>query len=98
MAAVFGELEAELIGDRTKAALAAAKAKGRQLGRRPAPLSRGVASKITKLRAEGESLRSIADVLNHAGIPAPDGGRCYAATVSRASKRVVESTARNGGA
>jgi DNA invertase Pin-like site-specific DNA recombinase len=94
MSAVFGELEAELIGDRTKVALAAAKAGGKQLGRRPAPLPQGVAAKITRLRTKGESLRLIADVLNHAGIPSPDGGRWCAATVSRVSKRVVRSTAR----
>ena len=94
MACAFGELEAELIGARTKVALAAAKAKGQHLGRRPAPLPQGVAAKITRLRGQGESLRHSADVLTHAGIPAPDGGRWYAATVSRVSKRVVESTAR----
>jgi len=90
MSAVFGELEAELIGDRTKVALAAAKAQGTRLGRRPSPLPNGVATKIKRLRGQGESLRSIADVLNHAGIPAPDGGRWYAATVSRVSNRVRE--------
>lgn len=35
MACVFGELEAELIGERTKVPLAAAKAQGAYLGRRP---------------------------------------------------------------
>ena len=88
MACVFGELEAELIGERTKVALAVAKARGTQLGRRPAPLPKGVAAKIARLRREGESLRAIADVLNHAGITAPNGDRWYPATVSRVAKRV----------
>jgi DNA invertase Pin-like site-specific DNA recombinase len=90
MACVFGELEAELVGERTKVALAAARAQGKHLGRRPAPLPAGVAAKITQLRGQGQPLRAIAEVLNHAGIPAPDGGRWYAATVSRVSKRVKE--------
>jgi DNA invertase Pin-like site-specific DNA recombinase len=90
MGAVFAQLEAELIGDRTRVALQAAKQRGTTLGRRPSPLPAGVASKIARLRGEGESLRAIADVLNHASVPAPDGGRWYAATVSRVSKRVLE--------
>jgi DNA invertase Pin-like site-specific DNA recombinase len=87
MAAVFGELEAELIGDRTKVALAAAKAKGVQLGRRPAPLPARVGRQMESMRSRGLSLRTIATHLNERDVPAPQGGGWHATSVSRALDR-----------
>jgi DNA invertase Pin-like site-specific DNA recombinase len=83
MAAVFGELEAELIGDRTRVALAQAKARGTRLGRPATPLPRGLAAKMRRWRAKGETLQRIADRLNETGTPAPRGRAWRAQTVKR---------------
>ncbi len=58
MAAVFAELERELIRDRVKAGLARAKAQGRKLGRPVLP--HDVKARVRKLRAEGMPFRKIA--------------------------------------
>ena len=105
MAAV-AELEAGLISQRTKAALAAAKARGVQLGRRDNAIAQyqpkarvaGLAVRqrkadarrqdimptIEALRSKGlTSLRQLAEGLNEQGIPAPRGGKWFAASVSQ---------------
>ena len=97
--AVMAEREARVIGDRTRAALAIAKARGVSLGTngkvlaqvhkaeaaaRVAPL----ASRLMALRAEGLSLRQIADRFNSDAVPAPTSGTWHAATVERALSRV----------
>jgi DNA invertase Pin-like site-specific DNA recombinase len=87
MAAVFGELEAELIGDRTRVALAAAKQRGKRLGRPPEPLPADVVAEIKQRRESGESLHRIAAALNDAGTPSPTGGRWYAPAVARVASR-----------
>jgi DNA invertase Pin-like site-specific DNA recombinase len=97
MAAV-AELEAGLIGERTKAALAAAKQRGVQLGRtgaeilapkyRAEPKARAeqLAPVIRELRRRRYSIRGIAVELDKRKVPTPRGGAWHPQLV----KRIVE--------
>jgi DNA invertase Pin-like site-specific DNA recombinase len=58
MAAVFAELEKELIRDRVRAGLARARAEGKRLGR--PPTSSVVKARIRQLRGDGNSFRATA--------------------------------------
>lgn len=58
MAAVFAELEREMIRDRVRAGLARTRAKGTRLGR--PPLSSAKKERILEVRADGASLRATA--------------------------------------
>lgn len=75
------ELERDLISERTRDGLAAARAKGVKLGG-PRSLPDDVAQRITELRQDGATLTGIADRLNSEGVPTARGGaRWYPATV-----------------
>jgi len=98
--AALAEREAKLVSDRTKAALAAAKARGRVLGANGRVLAEQhkadalvrvapVADRLRALRADGLSLRRIADTLNGEGIPSPGGASWGAVNVQRALARVT---------
>jgi DNA invertase Pin-like site-specific DNA recombinase len=79
--ATFGQFERRLIAQRTREALAAKKAAGVRLGRRP-NVPQPVVRRIQRQRARGDSFRKIADDLCEAGVPTAQGGaRWYAATV-----------------
>jgi len=99
MAAVFAEWEGRKISERTRAALAAAKARGVKLGC-PCPEKGGATTKRKRLAASAEvaetalavarplldrgaSLRQIAGALNGAGITSAMGKRWHAASVAR---------------
>lgn len=97
--AAVAEHEREMISDRTKAALAAAKAQGRVLGANGRVLAEQhkadalvrvapVADRLRALRADGLSLRRIADTLNGEGIPSPGGASWGAVNVQRSLARI----------
>ena len=73
MMAVFAELERGLIGQRTRDALRAARARGTVLGR-PRVLSDAVVARILAERSAGLSYRAIAKRLTDEGIPTAQGG------------------------
>ena len=93
--AAVAEHEREMISQRTKAALAAAKARGTRLGNPRPDLTRmsvassaaaaqfraGVSSIVVTMRGQGMSLRAIAADLNARGIRTARGRRWQAATV-----------------
>jgi hypothetical protein len=77
----LGQFERRLISQRTKEALAAKKAAGIRLGR-PPTVPQTVVCRIQRQRARGDSLREIAESLNHDRVPTAQGGKkWYAATV-----------------
>ncbi len=95
--AAVAEHEREMISQRTKTALAQAKARGQQLGnprlaeareaakakhdaRRPAP---EVLRLMTGWKAQGMTLRDIAQELNRLAIRTPRGSEWYASTVRK---------------
>ena len=99
MAAV-AELEAGLISERTKSALAAAKQCGRRLGSYGADVlapkwkaeatqrAEQLAPTLRALQAEGLTLRGIAERLNERQIATPRGGRWHPQTVGRLLERL----------
>jgi DNA invertase Pin-like site-specific DNA recombinase len=100
MAAV-AEHERQIIGERTKAALAAAKARGVRLGANGAVLAERhkakaveyawqVAPAISAARQAGaRTTRQIAECLNAMGVPSRQGGHWHPANVARAVRRLT---------
>ena len=90
--AAVAEHEREMISVRTKAALAAAKARGEALGRHGAEVLAPAYKVAAQARAEelrpilteiaGRSTRAIAAELTARGIPTPRGGRWQAQSVA----------------
>ena len=98
--AALAEREAKMISDRTRAALAAAKARGQVLGANGRILAERnkaeavdrlapVVDRLRDLKAAGFTLRRIADTLNADGIPSPGGASWHPGNVQRALGRIV---------
>lgn len=80
--------EREVISERTRAGLAAAKARGARLGR-PSRVAPEVTTRARALAAEGLTTRAIADLLNAERVAGPsgEGSRWYSSSVSRVLRR-----------
>lgn len=78
----MAQWERRIIGDRTKAALKAVRARGTHVGRK-ANVSADTLSTIRTMRAAGLSWQRIANALTAAGIPTSQGGQWHGATVRR---------------
>ena len=84
--ASFAQFERQLIGQRTKDALAAKKAQGVKLGR-PRSVCDEALHFISLYRGEGRSYALIARALNAQEIPTAQGGRWHPETVRQIDKR-----------
>lgn len=71
----LSQWEREMIGLRTKEALATKKAQGIKLGR--APMSVAVRARILEMRSRPMTLAKIASALNEEGVPTPQGGKMW---------------------
>lgn len=78
----LAQWERELIGDRTRAALKAVRARGTALGRRSG-VSGETRHLIRALRDSGMSWQKVANTLDQQGIPTGQGGKWHGATVRR---------------
>lgn len=86
----FAQYERELIGERTKAALAAKKARNEPIGR-PREASRTVVQRIVADRDTGLSFDRIARALEAEGVLSPRGGSRWHSSTAR---RIYESATR----
>ena len=86
--AVFAQLERRLISERTKAALAERKAAGVRLGRERV-ITHEVEERVRALRADGLSIRAVADALTDEGIVSPGGGPWQPSTLHRVLTRAA---------
>lgn len=77
MLAVLGEFERGLIAERTRNALAAARAQGRPIGPPAVGDRPELASRIRGMRESGATLQAICDALNAEGVPTARGGSMW---------------------
>lgn len=80
MVVQIAQWEREMIGERTKAALAVKRADGVQLGK-PSTIPADLQALILQRKAAGQSLQGIARYLNAEGIPTPSGAGRWSHTV-----------------
>ena len=78
----LAQWERRVIGDRTRSALQAVKARGTKVGRKSG-VSPETLRLIRAMRATGLSWQKIADALTEEGVPTSQGGQWHASTVRR---------------
>lgn len=85
--ATFAQFERRLIGQRTREALAAKRARGERVGR-ASTLPADVVLRVREAKSQGNSLRAIAAMLNADGVPTGQGGKAwYASSVKAVLER-----------
>lgn len=84
----MAQWERRIIGERTKSALKAVKARGTHVGRKSG-VSDETLRLVSILRGEGKSWQQIADALTKNGVPTGQGGNWHAATVRRLHQRAT---------
>jgi DNA invertase Pin-like site-specific DNA recombinase len=103
MLAAFAEHERDQISQRTKAALAAAKARGVKLGQHGKVLAQKhrieadqfaarIAPTLTDMKRKGMSVRTITKMLNEKAVPTAKGGKWHVPTTHRLLKRIERLT------
>jgi DNA invertase Pin-like site-specific DNA recombinase len=75
--ASVAQWEREVIGERTRAGLAALRAQGRPISAPCVTDDRELGDRISRLRAEGWTFQRIADLLNEEGVPTRRGGSMW---------------------
>lgn len=80
--AAVAQLERDLIGQRTREALAVVKSRGVQLGH-PSKVSESAIAEVLRLRGTGLGWRRVASALNVAGVLGPTGGSWNATAANR---------------
>jgi DNA invertase Pin-like site-specific DNA recombinase len=96
MLAAAAEYERRMVSDRTKKALAAAKARGTQLGRKT-ELAPAIEAQIVARRTSGMAFATIARELNEAGITTPRGASWSAPYVHKVIARNGDPITRKAG-
>lgn len=85
----LAQWERRVIGERTKAALVAVRARGTRVGRKSG-VDDNTLRLIRLLRDAGNSWQGIANALNAEGVPTGQGGRWHGATVRRLGIAAVD--------
>jgi DNA invertase Pin-like site-specific DNA recombinase len=88
--ASFAEFERDLIGKRTREALAVRRAQGVRLGRPRTPGRDDLGARLARLRKDGATFGGIADTLNLEGVQTLRGGRTWYPSSVRAAVRAFE--------
>lgn len=86
----IAQWERRIIGERTRAALKAVRARGTHVGRKSNVTDETLRT-IRTLRLAGLSWQKIADALEASGVPTSQGGRWHAATVARLHQNAKKS-------
>ena len=99
MLATFAEYEREIISERTKEAMAIAKAQGPKPGKKPIGRAKVIGpaleARIVRMRKRGMSFEAIAAKLTADGVPTPSGGPAWSwRTVATVTKRILHEKVR----